>query len=220
MTIFDKKRVDLLPQEITDYSDRYTGNDDPLMAKLLAETLENHPHAHMISGKVQGRFLEMISRMLEPRRILEVGTFTGYSALALSKGLAPDGQLHTLELRDEDADTAQRFFNISEAADRIILHRGQALEIIPTLTETWDLVFIDADKPGYAAYYEQILPNVRSGGIILADNVLFHGQVLETPVKGKNAVAIHAFNELVANDPRVETVLLTVRDGILMIRKK
>lgn len=214
------KTVELLSQELLDYSDRFTTDDDPVMNSLLEETLKTHPHAHMISGKVQGRFLETLSRIMAPKRILEIGTFTGYSALALARGLAPEGKLHTVEVRDSDADTAERYFNISGYSDRITLHRGNALEIIPTLNEDWDLVFLDADKTGYAAYYDLILPNLRPGGVILADNVLFHGQVLENPVKGKNAKAIHAFNEKVRSDSRVETVLLTVRDGILMIRKK
>lgn len=214
------KTVELLSQELLEYTDRFTTDDDPVMNRLLEETLTHHSHAHMISGKVQGRFLETLSRLMAPRRILEVGTFTGYSALALVKGLGPEGKLHTIELREEDADTAQRYFNISGYSDRINLHRGNALEIIPTLNEEWDLVFLDADKTGYAEYFDLILPNLRPGGIILADNVLFHGQVLENPLKGKNAKAIHAFNEKVRSDTRVETVLLTVRDGILMIRKK
>jgi len=174
----------------------------------------------MLSGQVQGKFLEMISMLLQPRRILEIGTFTGYSALCLVKGLSKDGLLHTIELREEDAAVAQANFDRSNAPEKIILHTGNALEIIPTLKETWDLVFIDADKVGYTDYYELVLPRVRQGGIILADNVLFHGQVLEQPITGKNAIAIQAFNERVQHDERVENVLVTIRDGLLLIRKK
>lgn len=174
----------------------------------------------MLSGPLQGKFLEMISKLLAPRRILEIGTFMGYSALCLAAGLAADGRLHTIELREEDADRAAENFRRANWQDRIILHRGNALAIIPTLEERWDLVFIDADKPGYADYYRLVLPRVRAGGLIIADNVLFHGQVLQAPVEGKSARAIQAFNELIAGDDRVEKVMLTVRDGLLFIRKK
>lgn len=174
----------------------------------------------MISGQVQGQFLSMVSSMLRPSRILEIGTFTGFSALCLAEGLAENGLLYTLELRDADANTAQSYFNKSPLASSIKLLRGNAAEIIPTLKETWDLIFIDADKTGYIHYYEQVLPQLKTGGIILADNVLFHGEVLQDEIKGKNAVAIHAFNNHVKNDERVTQVLLTLRDGLMMIQKK
>jgi predicted O-methyltransferase YrrM len=144
----------------------------------------------------------------------------GYSALCLAAGLVEGGVLHTIELRDEDADRAEGYFRRSNRGDRIILHRGNALAIIPALDEVWDLVFIDADKPGYIDYYEMVVPRLRSGGLIMADNVLFHGQVLEAAVTGKSAKAIQAFNERVEADDRVERVLLTVRDGLFFIRKK
>ena len=173
----------------------------------------------MLSGHLQGKFLELLSRMLQPARILEVGTFTGYSAICLAKGLLKDGKLHTIELREEDAVTASANFKRANLSEKIILHQGNALSIIPKLDEAWDLVFIDADKPNYIAYYDLILPSVKPGGIILADNVLFHGQVLEQPVKGKNAKAIQEFNDYLDKDKRIETVLLTIRDGLLLIRK-
>ena len=144
----------------------------------------------------------------------------GYSALCLAAGLAEGGKLHTIELRDADADRAEGYFRRANWQDRIILHRGNALAVIPVLEEDWDLVFIDADKPGYIDYYQLVLPRVRSGGLIIADNVLFHGQVLEANVTGKSALAIQAFNEMVAADERVEKVMLTVRDGLFFIRKK
>jgi predicted O-methyltransferase YrrM len=131
-----------------------------------------------------------------------------------------DGQLHTIELRGEDAQTARNNFNHSNYKDRIILHVGNALKVLPELDEDWDLVFLDADKTGYLEYYRLILPKVRSGGVILADNVLFHGQVTEHPVTGKNAKAIQEFNEYIKNDESVEQVLLTIRDGLMLIRKK
>lgn len=212
--------MDILSPEVLAYSDRFTSGSDPLLAELEAETLANHPKAHMISGKVQGKFLELISRLQQPRRILEIGTFTGYSALCLAAGLTPDGELHTIELREADAGTARSYFNRSIWSKKIILHCGNALSIIPELNEVWDLVLIDADKVHYVDYYELVKPALRSGGLIIADNVLFHGEVLETPLKGKNAKAIQQFNEHVAADPDMEQVLLTLRDGLLLIRKK
>ena len=174
----------------------------------------------MLSGPLQGRLLQMVSSLLQPRRILEIGTFMGYSALCLAAGLGPEGRLHTIELREDDADLAEGYFRRANWGDRIILHRGNALAIIPTLREEWDLVFIDADKVSYGEYYQLVLPRVRTGGLIIADNVLFHGQVLEHPVEGKSARAIQAFNEMISADDRVEKVMLTVRDGLFFIRKK
>jgi predicted O-methyltransferase YrrM len=161
----------------------------------------------------------MISRMLQAKRILELGTFTGFSALCLAEGLAADGQLFTLETREADAATAQQYFDRSQFKDQINLLQGDARAIIPTLSETWDLVFIDADKTSYIDYYEMVLPQLRTGGYLLADNVLFHGEVLQDEVKGKNAKAIAAFNAHVQADPRTENVLLTIRDGLMLIRK-
>jgi caffeoyl-CoA O-methyltransferase len=212
--------MDLINPHAQAYADRFTSHLDPLLHEIEQHTLQHHPQAQMLSGHLQGKFLEMISCMVRPSRILEIGTFTGFSALCLLKGLAPGGMLHTIELRDEDADTASRNFHKAKANDRIILHRGNALEIIPALQEKWDLVFIDADKVGYKQYYDLVLPAVNRNGVILADNVLFHGEVLEEPAKGKNAIAIHDFNEYVSRDDRTEQVLVTIRDGLMIIRKK
>jgi caffeoyl-CoA O-methyltransferase len=212
--------VEIIYPRAQEYAEKFTSGESGLLKEIAADTYANHAQSNMLSGHVQGKFLEMISCLLQPRRILEIGTFVGYSALCLSRGLAQDGRLHTIELRDEDADTAQKNFDRGNTGGRIILHRGNALDIIPSIPETWDLVFIDADKINYGNYYKLVLPRVRTGGLIIADNVLFHGEVLEDEIKGKNAVAIHAFNELVKNDPSVERVMLTVRDGLLFIRKK
>ncbi|MFM2358659.1 MAG: hypothetical protein RLY16_652 [Bacteroidota bacterium] len=202
------------------YAAQFSSPEDQLLQAIALYTQAHHPKAHMLSGNVQGAWLRMMSQLMQPARVLEIGTFTGYSALCLAAGLSPEGQLHTIEVREEDAATAQTFFNQSLYKEKITLHVGDAQNIIVDLDEIWDLVFIDADKTGYIDYYELILPRLRTGGIILADNVLFHGQVLEEPLKGKNAKAIHAFNEHVQQDIRTEQVLMTVRDGILMIRKK
>ncbi|HXB33581.1 MAG TPA: O-methyltransferase [Puia sp.] len=212
--------MDLIEPLAEAYAKRYSSPTAPLLEEIAAYTEAQHPEAHMLSGPLQGKFLEIVSRLIRPRRILEIGTFMGYSALCLAAGLAEDGRLHTIELRNEDADLAEGNFRRANWQDRIILHRGNALAIIPTLQEQWDLVFIDADKTGYIDYYKLVMPRLRRGGLVLADNVLFHGQVLQPEVEGKSARAIQAFNELVASDKSVEKVMLTVRDGLFVIQKK
>lgn len=202
-----------------EYAKQHTSSLDEVLNEIEVFTLANHPHAQMLSGHVQGKVLEMLSCMIKPKYILEVGTFTGFSALCLAKGLQESGKLHTLEIREEDANTAKGYFKKANAENKIQLHLGDALEIIPSFTEQWDLVFIDADKVNYINYYELTLPQLKKGGWIIADNVLFHGQVLDETITGKNAKAIHAFNEHVAKDNRVEQAMLTVRDGLLLIKK-
>ena len=201
------------------YAAKFSTAEDELLQEINRYTTQTHTKAHMLSGQVQGSFLTLLSRLLQPTKILEIGTFTGYSALCLSKGLQVGGKIHTIELREEDAATAMAYFEQSINRDKIVLHVGDAKLIIPTLNEVWDIVFIDADKTGYIDYYELILPFVKPNGIIIADNVLFHGQVLEQTISGKNARAIDAFNKHVRNDERVEQVFLTIRDGLLLIQK-
>lgn len=212
--------MEFLHQLAEAYADQFTSPESDLLAEVNEQTRLQHPKAHMLSGKVQGQFLRFISCLQRPRYILEIGTFTGYSALCLAEGLTPDGMLHTIEIREEDARTAEANFSKFNQNKQVTLHRGNALEIIDSLPFQWDLVFIDADKTGYTNYYEKLVPRLSERGIILADNVLFHGQVLEEPVSGKNALAIHAFNEHVKNDPRTEQVILTIRDGISFIKRK
>jgi len=202
------------------YARRFSSPEDEVLRNIAEQTTATHAEAHMLSGHLQGNFLQFISELLRPRYILEIGTFTGYSAIALAKGLQPGGKLHTIELLEEDANIAWENFNLAGMQDKIILHRGNALNIIPALKEQWDLIFIDADKVNYVAYYQLVLPALRSGGVLLADNVLFHGQVLEEPPKGKNAKAMHAFNEMVHNDQSVKKLVLTIRDGLFFIIKK
>ena len=201
------------------YIEQYTSLQDALLQKILEETNATHPHAHMLSGGVQGQFLKMISKMIKPLKVLEVGTFTGFSALCLATGLQTGGEIHTIELREEDAATAQLNFDKSVYKDSIKLYVGDAKNIIPTLLQEWDLVFIDADKTSYIEYYELTLRQLNNKGFILADNVLFHGQVLMENITGKNAKAIYNFNKHVAQDQRTEQVILSVRDGISIIRK-
>lgn len=212
--------MELILPEAELYAQHHTSPMDALSTSLLDDTMQTHAHAHMISGALQGKFLELCSLMIRPKHILEIGTFTGFSALCLCRGLQEGGELHTIEMREADAQKAQTYFNQSLYANQIKLHVGDAKTIIPQLEESWDLVFIDADKVGYIEYYELTLPRLKTGGYILADNVLFHGQVLQQPLKGKNALAIDAFNQHVKNDDRVEQVMLTVRDGLTLIRKK
>ncbi len=211
--------MDLINPLADNYAKEYSSPLDEILSENEAVTLSSHEHAQMHSGHVQGKLLEMISRMIRPGKILEIGTFTGFSALCLAKGLKEGGILHTIELRAEDAAFAAEYFKKAAAENKIQLHIGNAHDIIPRLNENWDMVFIDADKVSYIEYYELTLPFLNSGGWILADNVLFHGQVLEEAIKGKNAIAIQAFNDHIAADKRVEQVLLTVRDGLMLIRK-
>jgi caffeoyl-CoA O-methyltransferase len=203
-----------------DYASKYTSPLDDVLQKTYEDTIANHPHAQMISGPVQGKFLEFISSLLQPKHILEIGTFTGFSAVCLAKGLQSGGELHTIELRKEDADTAWKNIVAAGMEEKIHLHVGDAREIIKTLPFKWDLVFIDADKTSYITYYEEALQRLSDRGFMLADNVLFHGQVLEEKIEGKSAKAIAQFNNHVLNDQRTEQVLLTIRDGLLLIKNK
>ena len=212
--------MELINAKAEQYAKINTSALDEVLNEIEIYTLTNHPHAQMLSGHVQGKVLEFISKMIAPERILEIGTFTGFSALCLAKGLTGTGKLVTVELRTDDAATAKKYFAKAGMGSKIDLHIGDALKIIPTLQENWDLVFIDADKVNYINYYELTLPSVKNGGWILADNVFFHGEVLEDIIKGKNAKAIKSFNEHVKNDDRVEQAMLTIRDGLLLIQKK
>jgi len=212
--------MDFINHLAEEYVNQFSSPESKELAEINQQTYATHPKAHMLSGKVQGLFLQFISSILQPKYILEIGTFTGYSALCLAEGLQKEGELHTIELREDDAATAKANFSKSYNNKQVTLHCGNALDIIETLPYQWDLVFIDADKTAYIEYYELLVPRLSNKGIILADNVLFHGQVLEDQVSGKNAKAIQLFNEHVMNDPRTEQVLLTIRDGISLIRKK
>lgn len=211
--------MELINPLVQSYAENYTSAEDDLLKEIAAFTYKSHPKSHMLSGHIQGKFLEMVSHMIKPRRILEIGTFTGYSALCLAKGLGKDGLLHTLELREEDASTARCYFGRSFFKDQIILHIGDALELIGEIDESWDLVFIDADKENYINYFNLVLPKLKPNGFILADNVLFHGQVLEEEIKGKSAKAIQAFNDFILSRTDIEKLMLPVRDGLYVIRK-
>jgi caffeoyl-CoA O-methyltransferase len=202
-----------------EYASSHTSALDDVVQKIYDDTMAHHSQAHMMSSPVQGKLLEFISCLLQPKYILEIGTFTGFSAICLAKGLQGDGELHTIELRDEDANTAWKNISLAGMNKKIHLHRGDAHAIIPQLDFKWDFVFIDADKISYVAYYEEVLQRLSERGYILADNVLFHGQVLEEKIDDKNAKAIDAFNKHVLNDNRTAQVFLTIRDGLLLIKK-
>jgi predicted O-methyltransferase YrrM len=212
--------MELINNKAEKYAAFFSSPTDDLLLEIEKFTLEEHANSNMLSGPVQGKMLELLSCMIRPKKILEVGTFTGYSALCLAKGLAPDGELHTIEISKEDAEISRQHFSKSLMSKKIILHEGNALDIIPALKHTWDLVFIDADKVNYINYYELTLPQLKKGGFMLVDNVLFHGEVLEKNITGKNPKAIHAFNKHISEDKRIQHVMLTVRDGVMLMQKK
>jgi predicted O-methyltransferase YrrM len=208
----------ILPQEIEQFVEEHTSPQGGLLSELDRETHLHFTLPQMISGTVQGKFLEMISGMLKPQRILEIGTFTGYSAICLAKGLQPGGKLITIDVNEELQETVQSFISRSGMADRIDFRLGNAMEIVPGLNETFDLVFIDADKENYAHYYDLAFPKVRLGGYILADNVLWGGKVVEAR-KDKDTQALVDYSAKVQNDSRVENVMVSVRDGIMIAKK-
>jgi predicted O-methyltransferase YrrM len=211
--------MDLIHPLIQGYAETHSPQENHLLNEIAIKA-DSHPHAHMLSGHLQGKFLEMISLIVNPSYILEIGTFLGYSALCLASGLKSDGELHTIENNLESALIARENFKNSKTGNKIILHTGNALELLEEIDRPWDLIFLDADKTGYLGYYELLVPKLKSGCLILADNVFFHGQVMDLPVKGKNALAIQAFNDRVKRDERVEKMMLTLRDGLYLIRKK
>lgn len=210
----------LLSKSLQDYVEEYTTEEDPILAELVRETHLKVPLSIMLSGHLQGAMLKMISLMVKPKHILEIGTYTGYSAICLAKGLQDGGLLQTIEINEELEDIAFRYFCKAGLEKKITQHIGTAEEIIPTLDEKFDLVFIDADKPNYQQYYDLVFDKVTLGGFILADNVLYDGEVvMPEEEQSKNARAIHQFNEKVRADKRVEHMLLPIRDGIMIVRK-
>lgn len=205
------------------YIEEHSSPEDPLLAELDRQTNLRVVQPKMLSGAVQGAFLKIVARMLKPRTVLEIGTFTGYSALSIAAGLDDGAQLHTIEIDDELCDFARSFFDRSLHGDKICLHTGSALDIAPHLGLTFDLVFIDGDKRQYPDYYRMLLdtPLVRAGSVILADNVLWYGKVAgEVATNDKMSLGILEFNRMAVADERVENVILPLRDGINLIRVK
>jgi predicted O-methyltransferase YrrM len=211
-----------LSQDFVNYISSHSSPEDVLLRELTRATHLHAMQARMLSGHVQGKFLEFVSRMISPSNILEIGTFTGYSAICLAKGLAPNGVLHTIDIDDELRYIAEDFIGRSSAGDKVRLYTGDALEIIPQMDMLFDLVFIDGDKKEYSAYYNLVIEKVRKNGYIIADNVLWSGKVLDKNVKSndKSTLELLSFNNLVQNDSRVENLLLPVRDGMMIIRVK
>lgn len=210
----------LIPADIDQYADEFTTPESQPLAELNRETHMKVPQSIMLSGHLQGAIFSMISHMIKPRRVLEVGTYTGYSAICLAQGLTDEGLLHTIDINEELQDMCFRYFCKAGLEKKIIQHIGKADDVIKGLDETFDLVFIDADKVNYHLYYDLLFDKVPVGGFILADNVLYEGEVtLSEEEQSKNGRAMHAFNQKVRNDKRVEHVLLPVRDGIMVMRK-
>lgn len=209
-----------LPEALDQYIVAHSEQEPALLQQLTRETYQKILQPIMLSGPYQGRVLSMVSKLIRPERILELGTFTGYATLCLAEGLPSSGILHTIDVNEELVDFQRKYFDRSAYGSQIIQHTGSAIDIIPTLEETFDLVFIDADKPNYSNYFHLIIDKLNPGGIILSDNVLWHGKVVE-PV-GKKDISTQAildYNTLLKSDPRVETVVLPIRDGLTMSRK-
>jgi caffeoyl-CoA O-methyltransferase len=211
----------MIDEKIQAYAEQYTSAESDLLTELLEKTYRERDDKSMLSGFYQGRLLAMFSKMLNPRRILEIGTYMGYSALCLAEGLTVEGKIITLDMNAETNEIAKEFWARTPLYSKIESYLGNALEIIPMLNETFDLVFIDADKPNYANYYDLILPHLRVGGIILADNVLWSGKVLDTTANNdESTVALAEFSKKIQADERVSNILFAVRDGVMVIRKE
>jgi predicted O-methyltransferase YrrM len=212
--------MEIINEKIQEYAELFSSEEPEVLSELNRETYVNHLFPRMLSGHHQGRFLSMISKMMKPERILEIGTYTGYSALCLAEGLTDDGILHTIELNNENEDIIRKYIDKTGNTNKIKLHFGEALHIIPGIDETFDIVFLDADKESYVEYFNLVIDKLRPGGVILADNALWDGKVLDRKLKDKESVGIREFNEYIKNDMRLDHVLLTIRDGIMIILKK
>jgi predicted O-methyltransferase YrrM len=208
----------LVSQQLETYIEQFSSTEDPILAELSRETHLKVQMPQMVSGHIQGQFLEMISGLIQPKRILEIGTYTGYSAICLARGLKEDGLLYTIDINEELQPMCARYFEKAGLSQKIKHLTGNALNIIPELNETFDLVFIDADKVNYSNYYNLVFPKVRTGGFIIADNVLWSGKVVEEK-KDKDTLAIHQYNELIAKDERVKSFILSLRDGLNIVQK-
>jgi len=213
----------MISKELYDYAEEHSTPEYPFLAELNRETNLTQVYPRMLAGHMQGTLLRFISQMISPRRILEIGTFTGYSGINLAMGLTisgkDEGVLHTIEVDPEQETIIRKYIVEAGLEKKIMLHIGEALKIIPTLKETWDLVYIDADKPNYLNYYKMVFDSVRPGGFILADNALWDGKVLDENPRSKDTQGIKAYNDFVMADSRVENLLLPFRDGIMIARK-
>ena len=208
-----------LPESLENYITLHSENGPDILRELTRETHLKVVQPRMITGHYQGRVLSMLSKLIQPRSILEIGTYTGYSAICLAEGLSNDGLLHTIDINEELSEMQRKFFDRSGFGDKIIQHTGDALKIIPELDQVFDLIFIDAEKKMYDAYFEAVIKKTRPGSIILTDNVLWSGKVVE-PLDKKDMVTrnLLAYNKKLKNDSRVETVILSIRDGLTLCR--
>ena len=204
---------------IEDYIEQHASPMDEVLYELYRETHLHVMNPRMASGPVQGRFLQILCQMMRPRRVLEIGTFTGFSAICIARGLPDEGILTTIEANEEYEDMIRRYLEKANVSHKVNLIMGDAKQVIPALKETFDMVFIDADKVSYPIYYNMVVDKINPGGILLADNVLWEGKVAVTS-KEKDTRAIQTFNDLVQSDPRLENVLLPIRDGLMMARKR
>jgi len=213
--------MDLIPKKIAEYVEKHIQEEPELLQELNRETWQKVLVPRMLSGHFQGRVLSMISKLIQPKKILEIGTYTGYSALCLAEGMKKDGQLHTIDHNEELVQFQRSYFDRSEYGDTIHQHLGDALTIIPELDHIFDLVFIDADKENYSNYLDLVLPKLKSGSVILSDNVLWSGKVVEpTDEDDLDTKALIAYNSLLNSHPKLETVLLPIRDGLTITRVK
>lgn len=208
-----------ISEELENYVELHSENEPELLEKLFRETHQKILQPRMLSGHFQGRVLSMLSKIINPKNILEIGTYTGYAALCLAEGLQEKGTLDTIDIKEELVAIQEKYFNLSPWKNQITAHLGDALEIIPNLNKKYDLVFIDADKENYINYFNMIVPMMNKGGIILSDNVLWSGKVLEElNPKDMSTKILLEYNQLLKKDPRVETVLLPIRDGLTVSR--
>ena len=214
-----QRQMEFISAELQAYVSAHSSDASALLAKIDRETHLEVLQPRMLSGHFQGRVLSMLSKLLRPQSILEIGTYTGYSALCLAEGLRPEGQLLTIDINEELETRVRGYFEASEFANQIEYIIGNAAQIIPTLSTTFDLIFIDADKQQYPLYYEQALEKLNPGGFILIDNVLWSGKVLDDKHQDKDSVLLRELNLKISQDPRVEKVLLPIRDGLFLIRK-
>jgi predicted O-methyltransferase YrrM len=211
----------MIDEKIQEYAEKHTSAESGLLTELLHKTYSKRADKSMLSGFYQGRLLAMLSKLLHPHRILEIGTYMGYSALCLAEGLRDDGKIITLDIEPETNAIAKEYWARTQYYNKIESYLGHAAEIIPTLDETFDLVFIDADKPNYSNYFDLVFPKMRIGGMMLADNVLWSGKVLDTGINNdENTIALRQFSQKIQVDERVTNILLTVRDGLMIIRKE
>ena len=212
--------MNFLDPEIEQYAEAHTTPESPLLAEIARDTYLEVLQPRMLSGHLQGRVLSMLSKMIRPNAVLEIGTYTGYSALCLAEGLTEDGILLTIDKNIELYDRANAYFSESEFASKIKMLKGNALIIVPELEQQWDLVFIDADKENYQKYYDLTLPKLNKGGFITADNVLWSGKVIDANENDVDTTALRSFNTSLIEDKRVEVLMLPVRDGLTVVRKK